>query len=330
MELPRKVLYNLLRSNWLLDPELDVAYWQVEDYRSLPFETLFDRLAKQNIQLDRQSFIAHAENYSSPEDLTEDLTDESDDSIEEQDQVYLQIFELWRRLVSAKLCLSIFCDELDYQINLYDSGEMENIEGLQKALANLQDILDENIDQGIAAEDAFTSVADCCAVNIEDFIYDFTADQIDAGNDNYAFELIEGFYLYLQDKKWFDFLKARLLISKDVLDGHRLLRKLVEHTTEDEDVQFSLEVLSSMVEGGERDLFVALAKFTLDLIDLEEDFQELLTVCADYYQRLDYDWEEKEIQKIIDQRQARLLGANFDPTDPHKAQFVTIVQSRAL
>ena len=130
MELPRKVLYNLLRSNWLMDPELDVSYWQVEDYRTLSLDSLFRRLAKQHIQLDLSSFIAYAENYNTPEELTEDITENFDDSIEEQDKVYLQIFELWRRLVPEKLCLSIFCDELDYLMNLYDNGEMENTEGL--------------------------------------------------------------------------------------------------------------------------------------------------------------------------------------------------------
>ena len=330
MELPRKVLYNLLRSNWLIDPELEVSYWQVEDYRTLSLETIFKRLAKQQIQLDSSSFIAYAEGYSSPEELAEDVLDETDDAIEEQDKAYLLIFELWRRLVPEKLCLSIFCDELDFQINLYDSGEMENTEGLQTALADLQNILDENIDRGISPQEAFISISECCAVNLEDFIYDFTADQIDAENDNYALELIDGFYLYVQDKKWFDFLKARVMINKDLLDGHRLLRKLIEQTAEDEDVQFNLEVLSSMIESGEHAVFVALVQSTLDLLELEEDFQELLTVCADYYQRLDYDWEEKEIQKILDQRQARQLETEFEANDPHKAQFFAVIQGREL
>ena len=262
MELPRKVLYNLLRSNWLMDPELDVSYWQVEDYRTLSLDSLFRRLAKQHIQLDLSSFIAYAENYNTPEELTEDITENFDDSIEEQDKVYLQIFELWRRLVPEKLCLSIFCDELDYLMNLYDNGEMENTEGLHTILATLQDILDENVDQGVTPIDAFESICECCAIDLEDFIYDFIADQIDTNNDNYALELLDGFYPYMRAQKWFDFLKVRLVLNKDVLDGNRLLRKLVEETAEEEDIQFNLELLSSMVEGGERSLFVKLVQST--------------------------------------------------------------------
>lgn len=328
MDIQRKALYNLLRLNWLLEPDIDVAYWQVEDYRVLTLETLFKRLAQQHIELDRISFLAYAENYNSPEEITEDLTDESSDSIEDQDRVYLLIFELWRRLAPEKLCLSIFCDELDYQVTLYDSGEMENPEGLQDAIATLQDILDENADQGISPEEAFLSVAEGCANSIEDFLYDFTADQIDAGSDAYAFDLIEGFYPYMEDKKWFDFLKARLLLNTDINDGNRLLRKLIEDTSEDDDVQFHLEVLSSMVEGAERHLFIQLVQSTLSLIHREEDFQELLSICADYYQRLDYDWEEKEIQKILDQRQPRLLDALVEQADLHKGQLLTVVQNR--
>ncbi len=45
MQIQRRVLYNSLRQNWLLDPELDVADWQVEDYRTLETEELFDRIA---------------------------------------------------------------------------------------------------------------------------------------------------------------------------------------------------------------------------------------------------------------------------------------------
>ncbi len=333
MEMQRKALYNLLRLNWLLEPDIDVAYWQVEDYRSLSIETLFKRLEKQHIDLDRNSFLAFAESYSSPEELAEDLTeeaDESDESIQEQDRAYLLIFELWRRLAPEKLCLSVFCDELDYQVSLYDSGEMENAEGLQDALASLQDILDQNVDEGASSEEAFVSVVEGCANNIEDFIYDFTADQIDSENDTYAFELIEGFYPYVEDKKWFDFLKARLLLNTDTLDGNRLLRKLLDEASEDEDLEFHLEVLSSMIDGGERDLFVKLVESTIPLIELEEEFQELLGICAEYYQRLDYDWEEKEIHKILDQRQTRLLDAEVHAADLHKGQLLTVVLNRGV
>ena len=188
--------------------------------------------------------------------------------------------------------------------------------------------MDENVDQGVTPIDAFESICECCAIDLEDFIYDFIADQIDTNNDNYALELLDGFYPYMRAQKWFDFLKVRLVLNKDVLDGNRLLRKLVEETAEEEDIQFNLELLSSMVEGGERSLFVKLVQSTLALVQVEEDFQELLTACADYCQRLDLDWEEREIQNILDQRQTRLLDAELERNDPHKVQFISVLQSR--
>ncbi len=49
--------------------------------------------------------------------------------------------------VAERLCLSVFCDELDHQINLYDSGEIERPEAIPDVLANLQEVLDENTDR---------------------------------------------------------------------------------------------------------------------------------------------------------------------------------------
>ena len=36
MDAERRALYNSLRMHWLLDPNMAVEPWQVEDYRSMP------------------------------------------------------------------------------------------------------------------------------------------------------------------------------------------------------------------------------------------------------------------------------------------------------
>ena len=51
MHIDRKALYNLLRLNWLRDPSLDVEPWQVEDYRHLELETLYERLQDEVIHV---------------------------------------------------------------------------------------------------------------------------------------------------------------------------------------------------------------------------------------------------------------------------------------
>jgi len=35
MEIQRRALFNLVRMNWLAEPIVNVAEWQVEDYRPL-------------------------------------------------------------------------------------------------------------------------------------------------------------------------------------------------------------------------------------------------------------------------------------------------------
>ena len=121
MQMQRHALYNLLRMNWKEHKDLDVEPWQVEDYRKLSLEALFKRLSDLSISLDRVSFLAFADDLDTPEDFADSLNDESDNDPMVQDQIYLLIFELWRRLIPEKQSLSIFCDELDRRIEMYDS-----------------------------------------------------------------------------------------------------------------------------------------------------------------------------------------------------------------
>jgi hypothetical protein len=180
----RRALYNLLRMNWLNEPTLSVESWQVEDYRSLPLPDLFERLKQFNIQLDRVSFIAYADECDSPEDLTEHLIGDRNLPTAQEDQVYLLIFELWRRLMSEKPSLSILCNELDHQIFLYDRHELDNPLALQDALTHFIEILDENVDEGIPPEQAFKLISPYFANDMETFLYDFIAEQIDEGNES--------------------------------------------------------------------------------------------------------------------------------------------------
>ncbi len=58
-------------------------------------------------------------------------------------------------------------------------------------------------------------VSDGCANGLETFLYDFVSDQLDEGMVSYAAELVDGFYQYVSDTKWFDFLRARIAVETD-------------------------------------------------------------------------------------------------------------------
>ena len=321
-----RTLYNSLRMNWLLDATLEVEPWQVEDYRALTNEQLFDRLKLQDISLDKSSFQNIAEQFDTPEELTLQLLSTRDDDDMTQDQVFLILFELWRRLLPEKTCLSIFCDELDYQIYLYDHGKTENIEALQDAIANLQVILDENRDEGADPVDAFQAISQACANDLETFLYDYIAEQIDLGNQNYASELLDDFSDYVVDPKWFEFLRARLTGSSDPETAYEMTHELMKDAEKAKDLEFNFELISLMIEQGGHDDFLKIVKLTQPLLKCEEDFQDLLSAAADFYHRLDQESIENQIQNILTRRKDKRFDLAVNKNDPDFIEFGKILK----
>lgn len=322
MELERRTLYNLLRINWLMDPSLNVQSWQVEDYRALSLETLFLRLQKQGFFLDRVSFLALADSLETPEDLADDLFIDGDTEAETQDQIYLIIFEIWRRLIPEKLCLSIFCDEFDHQINLYDHGEINSLESIQDAIANLEVILQDNVDEGGDPHEILESINSKCANDLEDFLYDFIADQIDNKNYSYAAELLEDFIPYVSKFKWFALLEARVMAVSNAAKADVLMRHILQDQLQQPDPELCLEILSFLAQEGDKDLFTSLVKHTIPLITIEEEFQDLLSSCAEYFHRLDLETQEKKINKILQQHAQIPLDRSFNKQNPHIADLL--------
>lgn len=326
MEIYRRSLFTSLRINWLADPTIKVLPWQVEDYRSLPLESIFDRLQEKEVHFDKVSFTALAEQSDSPEEMCDLLLADFHFSPTEQDQVYLLIFELWRRLINEKPCLSIFCDELDHQIFAYDHHQMNHAEAIQDSIANLEVILDENTDEGADPVEIFDMVSNCCANNLETFLYDYIAEQIDNRNFPYAADLLEGFGHYVKEVSWFDFLQARLLSHTDPEKADTILKKLIQDIKKQQDLDLSLEVLSFFAKGGDPDLFRTLVRQTVSMLETEEDFQEILAICADYYHFLDKDQEEKLVKQILQERPLVGLESQILPKDAKVKELLKIIK----
>lgn len=321
----RRALYHLLRMNWLNEPALPVEPWQVEDYRSLPLSSLFERLTPFQISLDRISFIAYADECDSPEDLTEHLAADRSLQTTEEDQIYLLVFELWRRLMSEKPSLSILCNELDYQICLYDNQELDNPFGLQDAIAHFVQVLDENVDQGIAAEEAWQLISPYCANDLETFLYDFIAEQIDEDNESYAHELLDDFEAYLEDNKWFKLLRIRLFEKDQSKTAQLLTQEVIEEHLNENDLEFNLEFLSVIADSGDHSHFREVIKQTLPLIKHEEEFQDLLAIAMDFFHRLDLEKQEMSLKTMLDARSSRLMEASFDPADTDSTSLVLLL-----
>ena len=316
MEINRKALYNSLRMNWILDPSADVMSWQVEDYRAIPLDGLFEKLEDRGIRLDKNSFVAFADTLDTPEELADALFSEIPEDMALYDRVYLVVFELWRRLLPEKSCLSIFCDDLDYHMHEYDTHPEENLEALEDALANLQVVLDENTDDGADPLDAFECINKSCANDIETFLHDFILEQIESGNESYASELIEAFGIYVLDIQWFEFLRARVISSTDPDEANQIIKQIIGSKDLEPDLELYVEMLSFLVSYGEKHTFDHLVKKSLEIIETEEDFQMLLSTAADFYHRLDREDIEIAVKALLTKKQSIDTSKPFNQQDP--------------
>lgn len=321
----RKALYNSLRMSVLLDPGVSYEPWQVEDYRALSTDELFLRLEKLGLKLDKTAFFKLSEEYETPEEFADSLA--NTDSPELADKFYLIIFELWRRLVPEKQSLSIFCDELDYQIQRYDSGHDEVSEGIEDAFANLEMILDENSDSGANPKELFNSVAAGCANDVESFLYDLIQTQIDHQNFTYATELIEGFLPYVPDSRWLEFFKAQVLFESDREESLKLIEQLMRGKNKGSDLELNLEMLAFLSKSGEDKLFKSLIKQTLPILEVEEDFVDLASIAADFCHYGDEDEKEKKVLELIDRRAKIAHDSLFQENDPQAKELLKILNS---
>lgn len=316
--LQTRALYNLLRFDARENSQANHEAWCIEDLREISSEEIQARLKECGIVLEREIFFSHAAECGSPEGLWE-LFLKGDESPKEQDRIYLLIFELWRRWCPEKQSVSIFCDELDYRIDLYDRGKIERDEMIQDALSNLQEVLDENSDTGADPIDVFEGISEYCAHDLESFLYDVITKLLDAGNLLYAQELIDGFFPYMAKPSWFEFLKARLCSFTDMQEANRLVESLLGQELES---SLLFEILRFLTGNGNRSLFVLAIKKMSFLLETQGEFLEVLAIVSEYYRRLDQDHLEQSIQKLM--QRERAATALLDKKDPDFQTFYKI------
>ena len=300
MQFKGRSLYNLLKINLKEDATMKVEPWQVLNYRELSVQDLLSHLQKLGISLTEESFLLYAENCDTPEDMLECLWVKEDD-LALQDKTYLLIFELWRRWIPEKQSLSIFCDELDEWIGLYDEGQLENEEALQTALTELEDILDQSVDQGAEPQEIFQSVMCYMAHDVEEFLYDYILDLMDSSNELYASELIDGMSPYVGERKWFDLLKARLFSLANSPETSIFVARLLEQSEEDPDFGFLMEMGTFLVQREDLSLFKECVKQMLPLIENQEDISDILKLIAEVFHYMDKEEIAANVEKYMKQ-----------------------------
>lgn len=324
METRGRALYNLLRMNWQEEQNLPVEDWQVEDYRSLSQEQLFSRLKDIGIPLDETHFNAFVEEVSSPEELLEAVYDGED--LTRYDQAYLVIFELWRKLAPEKQSLSVFCDHLDHLIESYDREELEDPKELYDALAELEQVLDEHVDQGIEPKQIFVEIAYYFAHDLESFIYDFASDLIDEGQDLYASEILDAFEPYIQGEKWFEFLHIRLRSREDQEEAIEALRDLLGKEQSNPDLEFYFDVARFLINRGGSHYYLETISAMKPLLHTEQDFQELLAMTCQFYALLDYEKKALLIEEILKERSQLSLEREISSDDRDVKRFFDLIK----
>lgn len=300
MHLQTKALYNLLKFNFYDDPQMTCEKWQVEDLRKVEIEDLFSKLKDLGIVLDKNYFLAFSHNCDSPEEMSDLIIDEEME--DKYDQIYLVIFELWRKLIPERPSFSIFFDELDHRIFLFDKGLLKTDEQIQDSLAILAKLLHDNIEREKDEIEFFASLSTYTAHDLQSFLYDYISNQIEE-NNTYASELLEQFYPMMENsKKWFDFLRLRINMRIDQDLAHQILKDLIQSLNESSDTLLMLEILKFLVPIGDPSQFLKLAKIIHRHVKFEKEFDLLLQISSDFFRRLDQEDRGNQLQDILEKR----------------------------
>jgi hypothetical protein len=314
-----KAHYNLLKAQVAWDPSTPHEKWMVEDLSAVSDKNLLKRLEDLKVPVSSTNLKKYLEEIETPEDFLEAVTLETDGP-EKVENVYLILFELFKRHAPKKESLSIFADELDSLIQKYEATSGKNWAEIVPHLKQLVHILRENLSGVKNPSEVLEKLSRHFAYDLEGFIYDFIADLIDSSQEVLAEEFIELFFDYLTKPYWFTLLEYYLKGA----DEERL-ENLSDLAIETKDFEFSLEVLHVLKEE-ESDRFFPLLSHTVDFSKEEADFVELLTVAQEFFEEKDRLREMMEIKKILDSRSQIDEKRRLHPQDAACSHFKKIVE----
>ncbi|MEI6531861.1 MAG: hypothetical protein WCN87_03475 [Chlamydiota bacterium] len=310
MQLARKALYNALKYHHPLDAE----EWQQEDLRLLSLEQLFARLGKLGCNLDKDSFCLFAEEVDSPEDFADDLIEDP----KKQDQIFLPVFEIWRRLLPLKPSFSLIADELDEQIHCYNAGIRD--ERLLKALHAVLIALQSCLDKDLAKQDCQDLLETNTAYDVEGFLYEYIQESLDENQIALASDLLEAFEPFIKDAEWFSLLQLRILFQKDPEEAEELLKDICFLAGELQDPEFYLEILGILAAKGDKEIFLEIAEAALPLLETEDQLQELLSSLALFWSSLDKDHKEEAVLLYLEARKNIPLDRALSAEDQKKVR----------
>lgn len=324
----KKALYNMIQLGLIQIPETEVQLepWQKENYRAYSLSELFESLDQLGFPMSEAGFKVAAASFETPEDFSESMT--KDLLPLDQDRVYLLFFELWKRLCPEKQSLTVFCDELDYQITLYERERTFATPEIQDTVANFQQVLDKNVDQGASISQALSLLQSFCANPLEAFLYNYISDRIEEENDSYAKELLDGFKKYVTSRPFFSFLSLRIEISEDPETGYEKLEKLIRTIKEGSQLELGFDILTFLARTGNHSLFINLATKMLPLLKVEEDLRDFALIASQHFAYLDLYSLSQSIDHLLDKRASIPEGSAVSTEDSDFIELQSILQQK--
>lgn len=298
----------------------------MKNFKSHTTDQLLKDLQIFGVKLDSFTFQTLAEKYDSPEEMSYTLLGAQ----EPNPYICILIFELWKRLLPEKRSLSIFCDELEHLIALYNGGQSTHLNELMDALAYMQHILDQSVDEGANPIAAFHTLQSYCSTDLEAFLFSFIHDQIEEGDAPYAKELIEGFSRYMSQTQLFKYLAIRIEIEDDPNAGFTKMEEFLAKLDAQTPKEFVDEILSFLAESGNHSLFYEFTQKAISWIKEEVDFKILLEICYHHYKALDLQQPALMIAKLSEKRASVAKETPFSQQDADLESLKKILNQKLI
>ena len=289
-----RAYYNLLWLEKLRGNTIPAKGFEILDYRKLSLAELFINLENLNIFFNEVTFSRYCEDLDSPEELIESLGLDDGD---EKREGYLLCFELWRRLLPEKECVSIFCDELDRIIAKYEKDRDD--EELLQTLHHLIDILDRNTVTSDSAHEIFNRLSMYIAHDLENVIFTYIDTMITDGLEDEYLALLDHFMPYVSDKRNLQFLKLKTLSNDFEEEKENLSGFLVSSLTEDLNFPLSLHLLFYLTEMRNDELFSELFATLASSTKEEDSLVALLDVLVEYHRKRGREEKEKQVTRFL-------------------------------
>ena len=302
VSLETKALYNSLRMLGTDRPVSKQDSWKRKDYRGVVLQNLFEELKRLGIKGNTALFYQWKDYCETPEELVDFLSGDQEIDDETRDHIYLLIFELWRRLVPEKRCLSIVADEIDYIIYAFDSSQGVDDEAVEKAIDEWVRILNRLHDEGFTGKDALRAIEPYFAHDVPEFIIDFLLDVSSRLDHERFFPIFEKTRLFLTAFPiWVKVIDVKFCLHEDCTIVNKKLGELVAHVLtggkEESDVIFSLCEIALALEREE--LFFRLLDHVLLSIEVKEDLEVILDLLADFLSEKQYPVLKQSLEGLL-------------------------------